>query len=371
MKRITFMFSIIAACLVFSSGAYCQEKTTWKIVSQPKKEFHIPDILDYQTLKCDLHMHTVFSDGQVWPNVRVNEAWREDLDAIAISDHIEYQPHKNDLPTNFNRSFEIAEPSAKEKGILFPRAAEITRDTPPGHFNAIFLNDIDPLDTEDFVDSIKAANQQGAFVWWNHQAWKGEEKGRWLDVHTKIYEEKLLHGMEVCNGGTYYPNAHKWCLEKGLTMMGNSDIHAPAMLMETTNENHRTVTLVFVTEKTLPALKEALFAGRTAVWYKNQIIGKERYLEAILANSVMVSEPYRKDGNTYWINLTNTSGIDFEFKRVGPHGPASFTLSGDSTMQLSLKVGENVTEVPLSYQVVNLLVAPGESLTVDYTLSLE
>ncbi len=59
-----------------------------------RHEINIPDILDYKTLKCDLHIHTVFSDGLVRPTVRVDEAWREGPDAISITDHIEYQPHK-------------------------------------------------------------------------------------------------------------------------------------------------------------------------------------------------------------------------------------------------------------------------------------
>ncbi|MCP5518674.1 MAG: hypothetical protein H7A45_15600 [Verrucomicrobiales bacterium] len=73
---------------------------------------NIPDIPGYLTLKCDLHIHTVFSDGSVWPDIRAEEAWREGLDAIAITDHIEYQPHKRDLPTAHNRSYEIAKPRA-------------------------------------------------------------------------------------------------------------------------------------------------------------------------------------------------------------------------------------------------------------------
>ncbi len=76
-----------------------------------RREVKIPDIPGYRTLKCDFHIHTVFSDGAVWPSVRPEEAWREGLDAIAITEHIEYQPHAEDLPTSHNRSFEIARPA--------------------------------------------------------------------------------------------------------------------------------------------------------------------------------------------------------------------------------------------------------------------
>src|SRR5512138_3874216 len=109
------------------------------VLGQVRQEIHLPDILGYKTLKCDFHMHTVFSDGLVWPTVRVDEAWREGLDAISITDHIEYQPHKGDIPKNLNRSYDIALPRAKERGILLVKGTEITRDTPPGHFNALFI----------------------------------------------------------------------------------------------------------------------------------------------------------------------------------------------------------------------------------------
>ena len=98
---------------------------------------HIPDIPGYMTLKCDFHLHTVFSDGTVWPTIRVQEAWRDGLDAISITDHIEYQPHKADIPTNHNRPYEIARPAAESADIILIRGAEITRSMPPGHINAI------------------------------------------------------------------------------------------------------------------------------------------------------------------------------------------------------------------------------------------
>ena len=53
-----------------------------------RKDMLVPDIPGYQTLKCDFHLHTVFSDGTVWPTIRVTEAWEEGYDGIAITDHI-------------------------------------------------------------------------------------------------------------------------------------------------------------------------------------------------------------------------------------------------------------------------------------------
>ena len=75
--------------------------------AQRRYEIQVPDLDGYVTLKCDFHMHTVFSDGLVWPTVRVDEAYREGLDAIALTEHIEYLPHKKDIVADHNRSFEL------------------------------------------------------------------------------------------------------------------------------------------------------------------------------------------------------------------------------------------------------------------------
>ena len=102
----------------------------------------IPGFDGYQTLKCDFHIHTAFSDGSVWPDMRVEEAWQEGLDAIAITDHIEYRPHKELLKGDLNESFKIAKKRGDELGFVVIHGSEITRSKPLGHLNALFLQDI-------------------------------------------------------------------------------------------------------------------------------------------------------------------------------------------------------------------------------------
>ncbi len=361
-----FVVSLLSLCAAFSEA-----QTEWRVISDPKREIHFPDIPGYRTLKCDFHSHTVFSDGEVWPTVRVNEAWREGLDAIAITDHIEYQPKKDDIPTNHNRSFEIASPLAKEKNLLMPRAAEITRETPPGHFNAIFLKDVEPLDTEKLEDAAKAATEQGGFVFWNHPAWQGTEKGQWSDMQTTLYENKWLHGIEVCNGDRYYVDAHRWALEKNLTMVGNSDIHSPSLGREPTPEEHRALTLVFAREKTLASLKEAVVQGRTAVWCKNQLIGRKEYLEAMFQTSVRVKRPHHTQKESYWFEIENLSEIDFELEKVDGQGPQTIELPANATLQVRVKTKQPMDQVVLSYTVENLLIAPETYLPVSLTVRLK
>ena len=65
----------------------------------------------------DLHTHSVFSDGHVWPRIRVEEALRDGLDGLAVTEHVEYQPHRADLPTAHDRSFQIAAPHGRRLGV--------------------------------------------------------------------------------------------------------------------------------------------------------------------------------------------------------------------------------------------------------------
>jgi len=335
-----------------------------------RREINFPDILGYRTLKCDLHLHTVFSDAMVWPTVRVDEAWREGLDVISITDHIEYQPHKADIPTHHNRPYEIALPRAREKNILLIKGAEITRETPPGHFNAIFLTEIGPLDTNDLIDVVQAANAQGGFVFWNHPGWKPKAKG-WFDIHTKLYESNWLGGIEVANGDSYYPQAHQWALEKNLTMIGNSDMHAPSLAVKSSPENHRTLTLVFAKEKSVEGLREALAGGRTVIWQKEQLIGKRQYLEEIFKGSIRVGEPHHAQKDTIWLEIRNRSDIDIAMERRGDLGPQELTLPANSTTILRTKVDREAAQVRLPYLVKNFLTAPEKGLPVTLMIPLK
>ena len=118
--------------LIFTGAVMCLfVATAHEPVTRARTEVNLPDVPGFVTLKGDFHTHTVFSDGLVWPSVRTDEAWREGLDVIAITDHIEYQPHKKDVSTNHNRSYEIARDASKDLGVIVVKGSEITRKMPP------------------------------------------------------------------------------------------------------------------------------------------------------------------------------------------------------------------------------------------------
>ena len=192
-----------------------------------RKTINVPDILGYQTLKCDFHMHTVFSDGSVWPTIRVDEAWNEGLDAIAITDHIERNPGKTDVGGDDNSSYNIALPIARQKNIILVKAGEITRSMPPGHFNALFLTDTQALDKQDWHEAFDEAKKQGAYIIWNHPGWQAQQPDttKWWDEHTKLYEQGMIHAIEVFNEKEWYPIALDWCMQKELAPHAATDVH--------------------------------------------------------------------------------------------------------------------------------------------------
>ncbi|MDR2424539.1 MAG: PHP domain-containing protein [Prevotellaceae bacterium] len=221
----------------------------------------IPNPKGYYTLKCDLHSHTVFSDGDLWPSARVHEAWRQGLDAIAITDHIEYRPHKM-ITSDHNESCKIAQAAASGIDIIVIKGSEITRSKPLGHLNALFITDANALDIPEPLDAIDTALKQGAFILWNHPGWP-DNKSTLYPVHEKLINEKKIHGVEVFNYDEYYPVAIDWCRDKGLAFSANSDIHY--IVDGDYGNSIRPMTLVFATERSEKGIRDALFAGRTGV----------------------------------------------------------------------------------------------------------
>jgi hypothetical protein len=321
---------------------------------------NVPDILGYKTLKCDFHMHTVFSDGIVWPTVRVDEAWNEGLDAIAITDHIERNPSKRFVGGDDNSSYEIARSRAEEKNILLIRAGEITRRMPPGHFNALFIDDVSLLDTPDYMEAFKSASEQGGYVIWNHPGWKAQQPDtcKWWDIHTELHRRGWLHGVEVFNEKEWYPVALDWCIEKELAVIGTSDIHGITSETYDLEKYHRPMTLVLAEERTAESIREALFAGRTIAWFGHNLAGKEEYLEAFVEEAIEISL-FNVSGKGKVYSITNHSDVPFEMNR---HDGSVFTIPAN---------GETMVPIPQvntnSFVVTNLYVGGTENLEISIT----
>ncbi|MCB9896609.1 MAG: PHP domain-containing protein [Planctomycetes bacterium] len=333
-----------------------------------------PDVDGALTLVVDLHTHSVFSDGNVWPTIRVEEAERDGLDLLAVTEHLEYQPHADDIPhPDRNRSFELASQHAARGGehprVIVVNGAEITRKMPPGHANAVFLSDANALLHDDVEDAFAAAHAQGAFVFWNHPMWTGQRADGiavLTDLHRSLIERGLLQGIEVANGEMVSNEALQIALDHDLTMLGVSDVHGLIDWEAHVHEGdggHRTVTLVFAAERSAEAVREALFAHRTVAYVGDTLIGRDAMLQPLLAASLTVARVgVRPNSKLVDVTLENQSDATFDLAdaggqhyyehltplRVPAHGTLTFGLAGEAR-----------TTFELEFEVLNAVSAPG------------
>jgi len=342
--------------------------------SMKRVERAIPDIPGYITLQCDLHMHTVFSDGLVWPTVRVEEAWREGLDALSITDHNEYTPHSSDLLKNLDRPYSIAAPQARALGLTLIHGAEITKQIPTGHYNALFLDSVSRIDRKNYIEAVGEAVKQGAFVWWNHPPFKQENAGTyWHSAQDSILARGWMHGIEIANGPDYCPEAHGWCLKHNLTMMGNSDIHDVSFMeYDPEHGDRRTITLVFATGRGGKEIREALFAHRTAVLCRDTLYGRVEQLAPLFRAGVEPVNPALEIAGRgeALLQVRNLTDIPFHLKATDSLAalrfPQSVTLEPRSVALIRLSSRQDSLsgerELSLPYAVANIHPAPGEPL---------
>ncbi len=360
------------------------------------REIIVPDIPGYQTLKGDFHMHTVFSDGHVWPTFRVKEALRDDMDVIAITEHMDYEGFPDEIERDYNKSYEIAAAAAKDKGIMVIKGVEISPRVPPYHHNAIFLDDANsfPIDYMEnthkkFVmkDSISRealmapfleAQRQGAFVSYNHPSyswWDRKDTVLFTDFHQELLEKGILGGVEVVNSGRYNIIAHRMAMKYNLTMLCNTDEHYD--MYPRYADSHRPMTLVFVEEKTPEGVEEAMRAKRTALYFGDYVVARKSEAEALFKAAVQV-DAARKDRNDepiIVVTVKNTSDIPFRLQLKSRYDIESLPmgqlqLGAQEEKEVVLKaVWKTPQETTLAVTVENMLVTPDEALETQFRFS--
>ena len=354
----------VPVVLLFAASAAAQQTLV-------RDTLPVPDVPGYKTLKCDFHMHTVFSDGEVWPITRLVEAFRDGLDAIAITDHASYNPHKEDVQADVARPYAIARRTAEQMGIVLVPGIEVNDGDI--HYNALFLTDPHALVGVGLKEALTRAKAQGAFAFWNHPGWKGTPA--WFPLVADLYQSGLFQGMELVNGSTFYPEAYPWIEERKLTILADSDVHRPVYDERRT----RPVTLVFAKTADAAGIKEALLARRTAAWMNGQVRGFTPQLEALWTGAVK-AEPADiagVPGSGVGLRLVNSSALPFEVRVTS--APAWLKAPGanirpESTAGLALAVAKNAPagkqNVKLELEVANFHVGPGRNLTVKLPLAI-
>lgn len=341
-----------------------------------------PDIPGYTTLKCDFHIHTVFSDGSVWPNIRVQEALKDGLDAISLTEHIEYQPHAADIPhPDRNRSYLIAKEQAKAHDLMIVHGAEITRDLPPGHANAIFIKDANKLVLLDSIEAYREAKRQGGFIFWNHPNWIAQQrngKATLTDLHRRLISEGLLDGIEVVNDVTYSDEALQIALDNDLTIIGTSDIHGLIdWQYELGKGGHRPISLVFAAERSEESIRQALLERRSVAWFNNLLVGRNEVLQPLVEASLSVVEcTYQGPSSVATVILANNSDASYILRNQTDytfHAHADvITVPAQSETKIEVKTSQQMGTFELSFEVLNAVIAPGmhPSVTIPVKVDL-
>lgn len=349
--------------------------------TQPHIHTRFPDVPGFLTLHSDFHQHTVFSDGKVWPNIRVEEAVRDSLDAISLTEHLEYQPHREDIPhPDRNRAYELAERLARPYELIVVKGSEITRAMPPGHCNAIFIQDANKLLIKDSVEVFREARRQGAFTFWNHPNWVAQRRdgiATLTDVHRRLIRDTLLHGIEVVNENTYSDEALQIALDNNLTIMGTSDIHGLIHWQFNLAEGgHRPVTLIFARERSPEAIREALFDRRTVVWHNNLLVGREEHLLPLLQACVkVVSASYTGPTSVLKLVIENNSDVAYVLHNQSDytfHAEADLVLlAPNGRTELEVKTRERLPRVSLPFEVMNAVTAPNQHPILTLEIEVE
>lgn len=365
-----FTFALISSVTIFAQDHSHQS-------ARPIK---FPNVGDYLTLSTDLHMHTVFSDGSVWPDIRVQEALMDGLDAIAMTEHLEYQPHSADIPhPDRNRAYDLALAEAKDHDLLIIRGSEITRGAPVGHNNAIFIEDANQVLKEKAEDAFSAAKNQGAFIFWNHPAWTAQNpQGNPVlsDFQKQRIKNDELHGIEVINFGAYAEESLALALEQDLTILATSDVHG---LIEWDYSNkglQRPVTLVFAKEKSLAALNEALKAKRTVAAYNDLLIGRQEFLEPLLKNSVQIHNAHYIPGTEIVeITLKNECSSDLLFENKSEftfyESSPVFAIKAQETKILKVKTLKKRPHFELKLEALGAFYAPAKHPTISWEVTVK
>lgn len=357
------MKKILLLLALFVSQAMIAQKTRPPFFKAPE---------GMQLLSTDLHIHTVFSDGSVWPDIRVQEALREGLDLIALTEHLEYQPHKKDLPhPNRNRSYEVASAHLGSNDLLqLINGSEITRNMAPGHINAVFVQDANKLLHKDSLTGIEEANKQGAFVFWNHPHWPAQRAdgiARLDPFQEDLIAKKLLHGIEVVNELTYSEEAFQLALDNNLTILGTSDIHGLTdWLFEIPEGGHRPMTFVLSKDSSEAELKKALFKGATVVWYKDMILGKPENINAVVRHNLSAAtKGYMPNTSIAQVALTNHSALPMQLEYLGPLSfqkqSRFITVPPYETLTFEIRTKTQVEALTLHFKIQNAWLGPKQN----------
>lgn len=391
MKKILLIAAVALSAQALSAQSYVTNVTNPDMVHNAMRtpvarhEVVIPDVNGYHVYKADLHIHTIYSDADVTPELRVREAWYDGLDIIAITDHIEYRRQEGKMvaflkgyvkegaqPVNsnvivkpaddrgivsdLNVPVRLAQETAVKFGLTVIPGAEITREpVSVGHYNALFTKDNNLIYAADPIQSMRNAKSQGALIMHNHPGWRRTSVEH-PEIEKKAYDEGLIDGVESMNGGEFYPKIIDRAREVGLFLCSNTDIHDSATETYRAQGHIRNMTFILAQDQSLDSVREALLAHRTLAYSFGTIAGEEQLLKDFFHSCVSV-RVIAQDAKKVTLAFTNNSSLEFMLQSTGN----PFRLMPFTTFTASVKKGES-----LDWNVLNMWCGDNAHPVVSY-----
>ena len=396
--RMSKIFTITAALILGGiASASAQFATVHKVLNRSRNqrnEIIIPKVKGYNVYKADFHTHSIFSDGEVTPAWRVEEAWSDGLDIIAVTDHMEYRrterviyhfmkdyiredlrgekyavntnvlntnPDSRGILVDFNVSYDSAKKRGDELGIMVVRGVEITRGK-LGDYNAIFTKDNNAIYDPDLETSIRNARAQGAFIMHNHPQYTKDTEST-MPKHCEDFHAKgLIDGIEVANSYQIFSSLIDFCVEGGYAPMSSSDIHTvtAAYYPDAGKDYFRNMTLVLAKSCDEKSILKALKEHRTIAYRNNLLIGAEELLTELF-KACISAEIIEETGNAIKVKFTNHSSLPFSLRWEGNREVA---IWGHSASVVNVKKGTDVLDV----RVTNMLYSKSKSPVVPVKL---
>jgi len=355
-----------------------------------REEVYFPKVGEYTVLKGDFHCHTIYSDGQVTPEVRVWEAWRDGLDILSLTDHPEYMDLA--IGPETGRAFGRVRSLASELGLILIHGAELTtQNSSPAPFSDYVVNFItnEPAMKGDFFPAIQSARNQGATIIWAHPG------TNWTNEARRLLEQGWLDGIELRNaqaagsegtvykeGILFYPQVMDWCIQNNLAVFAVSDAHWPIDdYYSFPRKVRRDLTLVLSRSLDQAGVKEAIQQRRTVACFGEMLWGAEHWVKGIAEAAISITGTalIRPKGQIFAIFVTNQSSFPFKvFFSANPNdgwfrpdliqlAPRAttmvpFTLTrkepSASPMTISLKLSNVFTGIERPLQLTRSLPAP-------------
>ena len=335
---------------------------------QARTEIVLPKVNGMNFYKADLHIHTIFSDGDVTPDMRVLEAWSDGLDAIAITDHMEYRrierdmfnfmdkyirddirqegdavntnimrngPDERGILVDFNVAYDLAVKKARDYGILVVRGVEITRKR-YGDYNAIFTTDNNAIYDPNIEQAISNARAQGAFIVHNHPDYDANTHNLLTELSNGLYAKGFIDGVEVANKSKIWWHLFDHALTGRYTPMANSDAHEYLVWRYGSPDDYkipryRNMNLILAESLTEQNLHNALKAGNTIAYCNNNLIGKTELLLGLFEASTEFRIE-RSTNTQHHVVVVNRSSLPYYFRL----GKKDYILNAMGALHLTI-----------------------------------